>query len=86
MHQPQLIARTANGDIVALLIEISRPGIEAAERTVFRRAVNHREEDDIAFVALELCCVATQQAMLFESIRRQTAPELVLDEQPLFIT
>ncbi len=86
MHQPQLIARTANRDVVALLVEVLRPGIAVGELTIFRRAINHREEDDIAFVALELRCVATQQAMLYENIRWEAAPELALNTQALLVT
>jgi hypothetical protein len=86
MHQPQLIARAANRNVVALLEDVPRPGIAAGELTVFRWTINHREEDDIAFVSLELRCLATKHAMLFENIQRETVPYHSVNKRNLVIT
>lgn len=41
MHDPQLVTRTADGDVVALLVEVFRASIAVGELSVVGRAIHH---------------------------------------------
>jgi len=63
MHYPELIPRTANRNIVPLLVQISWPCIDGGQPPIVWRSIYHRKEDHIPFVTLKLGRVAAQQSM-----------------------
>ena len=68
MDYPDLIARTADGDIVAFLEQVFRTGIPVSEQAVLRRSIHHREENHIALITLKLSGIATEKPVPGENI------------------
>src|SRR3981189_2596290 len=66
-EKPHLVAGAAGGDVEALLEQFL---VAERERAVLCR-INQRDEDDVAFVALELGGVAAQKAMEFIAVGRK---------------
>ena len=69
VNNPKLIARAANRDIITLLINILRTGITDGKLAILWWTIDHREEHDVAFITLKLCCVPTKQPVPGEFIR-----------------
>ena len=85
MDDPELVARAADGDIVAFFEKVLRSGVALGVGAFVWRAVHHGQEDDIAFVALELGCVAAEQAVFGENIRGDAGAQFAVDENGLLV-
>ena len=68
MDDPELITRAADCDVVAFLVQIFRSCVSARQLAVVWWSVDHREKDDISFVALKLRGIPAEQSVLFKHI------------------
>src|SRR4029077_15136616 len=82
VDNPHLVAGAAGGDVEALLEEFL---VAEGERAVLR-GVHERDEDDVAFVALELSGVTAQETMEFIAVGRKMGSEEIVNLDGLFVT
>src|SRR6266481_1492558 len=81
MDDPHLVAGAAGGDVETLFEQFL---VAKGERAALR-GVNERDEDDVAFVALELRGVSTEEAMELVAVRGKMTAEQVIDLQRLIV-
>src|SRR5712664_422403 len=81
VDNPHLVAGAAGGDVEALLEQFL---VAEGERAALR-SVNQRDEDDVAFVALELSGVTAQKAMEFVAVGRKMGAEKIVNLDGLFV-
>src|SRR5260370_3994181 len=82
VENPHLVAGGAGGDVEAVLEQFL---IAKRERAPLS-GVNQRNEDDVAFVALELSGITAQKAMKFVAVGREMGAEKIVNLDGLFIT
>ncbi len=81
VDNPHLVTRAAGGDVEALLEEFLVAEGEGAALS----GVHQRDEDDVAFVALELSGVTAEQAVELVAVRREMPAEKIVNLDGLFI-
>ncbi len=81
VDNPHLVASAAGSDVETLFEQFL---VAEGERAALRR-VNQRDEDDVAFVALELRGVSAEEAMELVAVRRKMTAEQIIDLQRLFV-
>ena len=81
MHEPQLIARAAGGDVVALL---GRVVLRHAQSVAGRR-VDHRQQNHVALVALELRWIARREMTPLQLHRADVLHREIFDEIRLIL-
>jgi len=82
VDNPHLVAGAAGGDVEALLEQLL---VAEGERAALC-SVNQRDEDDVAFVALELGGVSTEEAVELVAVGRKMGTEKIINLDGLFIT
>jgi hypothetical protein len=82
VHEPQLIPGAAGGDVVALL----DGGAILQRQDLTGGCVDHRQKDDVAFIALELGRVARHEAAALELVERDQSLDELGDTPGLLVT
>src|SRR5712664_4755336 len=81
VDNPHLVAGAAGGDVETLLEQFL---VAEGERAALR-SVNQRDEDDVAFVALELGGISAEEAVELVAVGREMGTEKIVNLDGLFI-